>query len=275
MSSELIREIDQILNLLESSLPASMSSAENKRLENSFRKSMAVYFDSLLKAFPFAELERLYSQNVKEVAPPKRIPPPGDWEWLDTLINTFKVDLLYRVNSHMATIYIAGSAQMISYGKTKLGIPILFEGPPISQAVDWAKKYGAQLVTKMDEETKTRLAQIISDGIQNKRGIQGLARDIRKEFSDMSKARSELIAHSETGNALGQSFLDRGRDMGIDGKEWILGAGGVQGNCDDCLANAAAGVIPFEEPFPGGVMTVLQHPRCSCAVAPAMLNRID
>ncbi len=272
--SQLTAEIDQIVSLLESQLPASITNAENKRLANSFQKSLAGYFKGMADAFPYARLERLYQTNVKEAVTP--IVPSEGWDWLDTLIKAFQADLVYRLNSHLSTIYIAGSVQMISYGKTKqLGLPILYEGPPIRQAVEWAEKHAAQLVTKMDEETKTRLAQIISDGIENKRGVQGLARDIRKEFTDMSKYRSELIAKTETGNSLGQSFLDRGRDMGFEGKEWILGSGGREGNCPDCIANADAGVIPFDKSFPSGHMTVLAHPGCTCSVAPARLPEKD
>lgn len=274
LKSEAIVEINQLLRLLESRLPANIRSENNQRLAKRFQNSLAEYFKGLADAFPYYQLDRIYQLNVQEVSLPKAPPVPGNWEWLDPLLWTFKSDLLYRVNSHLGMIYVSGSAEMISWGKTKIrGLPIYYEGPPMRQAVEWAEKYGSKLVTKMDEETKARLAKIISDGIENKRGIAGLARDIRKEFEDMSRYRSELISHTETGNALGQAFLDRGRDMDIDGKEWVLGSGGREGNCQDCIDNADEGVIPFNQAFSGGVMTVLQHPGCTCACAPASLPK--
>ena len=54
----------------------------------------------------------------------------------------------------LAEIYISGQAEIITWGKTKGGIPIAYEGPPIQQAIGWAEKHGAQLVTQMDEETR-------------------------------------------------------------------------------------------------------------------------
>ena len=70
----------------------------------------------------------------------------------------------------------------------------------------------------MSEENKKRLAHTISQGIEQKRGIPGISRDIRKTFDDMSKHRSELIARTETANALSQASLDTMEDMVIDGK---------------------------------------------------------
>ena len=160
---------------------------------------------------------------------------------------------------------------MITWGKTKGGIPIAYEGPPISQAVDWAEKHAATLVTQMAEETQRRLALTISNGIANKRGIPGLARDIRKTFADMTKFRSELIARTETAEALSSASLDTMADMGIEGKEWVTA--GDDRVSDDCLGNEAEGVIPVNQSFSGGVMAPPQHPDCRCTVAPAQLPK--
>ena len=123
----------------------------------------------------------------------------------------------------------------------------------------------------MNDETKTRLARVISDGIQNKRGIPGLARDIRKTFDDMTKYRSELIAKTETRQALWAGSHERMLDMGVTGKAWVLGAGGVEGNCQDCIDNADAGDIPVEDEFPTPEGEI--HPGCTCAIAPVMLGK--
>uniref|UniRef100_A0A6M3KAJ6 Putative portal protein n=1 Tax=viral metagenome TaxID=1070528 RepID=A0A6M3KAJ6_9ZZZZ len=192
-------------------------------------------------------------------------------EVLAPLLKTFDEKIEADIAGHLTTIYVSGSAEMVSYGKTKMGVPIQFEGPPISQAVDWAEKRSAELVTEMDIETKRRLGKTISDGIKNKRGVPGLARDIRKTFDNMSKYRSELIAKTETRNALFQASHDRMIDMGITGKEWVLGAGGIEGNCPQCQANAAVGIIPVENEFPNPEGSI--HPGCTCAIAPARLGK--
>jgi len=190
---------------------------------------------------------------------------------IDPILKTLQADLVRVLSGHLSTTYGLGSAEVISWGKTKGGVPISFEGPPISQAVDWAEKYTATLVKGIDEETKKRLAYTISQGIENKRGVPGLARDIRKEFADMTKYRSELIAKTETRQALFQASHDRMVDMGIDGKEWVLGSGGADGNCEYCQANAAAGIISVNEEFPNPEGDI--HPGCTCAIAPVRLPK--
>ena len=190
---------------------------------------------------------------------------------LDPMLGTFGKTLEAEVAGHLTTIYTTGSAEMITWGKTKGGVPIAYEGPPISQAISWAEKEGARLVTQMDTETQRRLAQVVSDGIKNKRGVPGLARDIKGTFGDMTKYRSQLIARTETSNALSQASLDRMQDMGIDGKEWItVGDDRVS---DECKANGNQGVISTKKSFVSGPMAPPQHPDCRCAVAPARLKR--
>lgn len=188
---------------------------------------------------------------------------------LDPILKTFDDKLIADISGQMTEIYISGQAEMITYGKTKLGVPIAYEGPPISQAIDWAEKHGATLVKGLDEETKKRLAHTISQGIENKRGIPGLARDIRGTFTDMSKYRSQVIARTETANALSQSSLDSMNDMGIDGKEWIWGGD----EWDECGENEAQGVIPVGQAFSSGDMAPPAHPNCICAIAPARLKK--
>jgi hypothetical protein len=264
-------EIDSLIEAIAARLPASMEKAENKKLERQFRKSLFNYFQSLSDAFPYAQIEGIYKQKVKEVNAPPKSPPAGEWDnWLNAFLKAFSGQVTQSIMGHLITIYYAGNTQMMSYGFTKGGKPILFEGPPISQAVNWAHDYGAKLVTKMDEETKKRLAQVISDGINNKRGVDGITRDLRKEFTDMSRDRAKTISLTETNNALSEGALQRMKDMGVDGKQWI-----PIRPCQICADNAAAGVIPIDQPFPSGHMRTPAHPNCVCTISPARLNRRD
>jgi len=264
MTTEVDAELDLIINLLESEIPANPNSIPNLRRRKRLEGEMAKYFDKLAKAFPYSSLDRLYNRYVKE-----SIGSDID-NVLNPLLATFDETIITSVSGELAEIYLSGSAEIISYGKTKMGVPIAFEGPPISQAVDWAEKQGAKLVTQMDEETKRRLAKTISDGIANKRGIPSLARDIRGTFGDMSRYRSQLIARTETANALSQASLDRMKDMEIEGKEWVtVGDGKVSPECQN---NEAEGVIPVGQMFSSGVDAPPQHPDCRCAIAPARLK---
>jgi len=201
------------------------------------------------------------------------MPLPEDIDnLLDPILAAFHRQIRLTVGSHLVRAYLQGDAQMVSYGTTKLGLAIKFEGPPIQKAIDWATSHSAKLITRMDDETKTRLAQTISDGIQNKRGIDGLARDIRNTFDDMSKYRSKLIAQTETNTALSTASYDRMNGMGVTGKQWV-----TVGDADVRPAhqeNEAAGVIPINQPFPDGSMFCpgVDPFNCRCTLAPAMLE---
>jgi len=190
---------------------------------------------------------------------------------LDPVLATFSETLKSTIGGQVAEVYISGQAEMITWGKTKGGVPIAYEGPPIQGAIDWAGKHSATLVKGLDEETKKRLAHTISQGIENKRGIPGLSRDIRNTFGDMSKHRSELIARTETSNALSQASLDTMEDMGIGGKEWITAGDDLVS--EECEGNENEGVIPVGQTFSGGVMAPPQHPDCRCTIAPARLRK--
>ena len=174
-----------------------------------------------------------------------------------------------RIQGHLATAYIRGSAQMVEWGRTKLtDRPVFYEGPPIQEAMDYASKHTATLIKGLNDETANRMRTVISNAIKEKRGIDGLARDIRKQFNDMSRVRSQTVARTETCDALENSFMDRAKDLGVTGKEWI-----VTDPCPICEANGNAGIILINDLFPSGDLRPPAHPNCRCALAPVILER--
>lgn len=188
---------------------------------------------------------------------------------LEPIVRVLSEPLETTINGHAVTAYIEGDRELVTWGQTKGGIPIAYEGPPMEKAISYAQKHGAKLVTQMDTETKRRLAQTVSGAIKNKRGIPGLARDIRGTFDNMSKYRSEMIARTETASALSQASLDRMEAMGVDGKEWVtVGDDRVS---PECRQNEADGIIPVDQAFSSGAKGPPQHPSCRCALAPARL----
>jgi len=202
---------------------------------------------------------------------------------LDPLLAAFDVTLEAELTGELADTYMSGSAEMMTWGHTQAGIPIAFEGPPMEQAIAWAQKHSAKLVTQMDAETKDRLAKVISDGIANKRGPGGLATDIKRELGWMGRGkpsaikgltqqgRAFMIARTETAAALSQASLDAMNDMGIEGKEWVTAGDDMVS--EECEGNEAEGVIPVNQVFSGGVAAPPQHPNCRCAIAPSMIRK--
>lgn len=187
-------------------------------------------------------------------------------DFLDPILRAFTDNLIYRMNGYIVTAYIRGSAQMIAWGRTKTtDMPIYYEGPPIQQAMQYAEKHTAQLIKGLNEETRDRVRGVIENAIREKRGIDGLARDLRNQFNNMSKVRSKVIARTETCDALENAFMDRAKDLGVTHKEWI-----VTDPCPICEENGNAGAIPLNEPFPSGDMRPPAHPNCRCALAPVI-----
>lgn len=258
-----IAELDEIIAILEATIPANPNSPGNMRQRKRLERSLAEYFGRLERAFPYSKLSEIYSRHVTESIGSE------SGRILDPLLAAFDPTLTTEISGQLVETYMSGQAEMITWGTTKGGVPIAYEGPPMQYAIDWADDHGATLVKGLDEETKKRLAHTISDGIAKKRGVPGLARDIRKEFADMSRYRSQLIARTETATALSQASLDSMKDMGIEGKEWVT-AGDDRVSLE-CQGNAAEGVIPSDQAFSGGVMAPPQHPDCRCAIAPARL----
>lgn len=188
-------------------------------------------------------------------------------EFLTPIIKVLQASLKTTIEGYLVRAYIQGDKELVYWGMTKGGIPISYEGPPMEQAIKWAREHCAKLVTKMDDETKARLAQAVAEAIENKKGIPGLARNIRDEFENMSKFRSQMIARTETCDALEQSFLTRAADMGITGKEWV-----TFDPCDICAANGDEGVVPLDHVFSSGDDAPPAHPNCRCALAPARME---
>jgi len=158
-------------------------------------------------------------------------------------LSAFSKQIRARLTGQLLNIYVAGSTQMIEWGRTKTtDRPIFNEGPPMRQAFEYADARCARLVTQMDIETKDRLAKVVGNAIRDKEGIPNLARNIRREFADMTKYRSQMIARTETADALEQAFMDRSRDIGVTGKRWV-----VSDPCDVCMANGNLGTVPLDE----------------------------
>ena len=175
-----------------------------------------------------------------------------DGEWLNRILKGLDVRLLTLLSEELAGTYKDGSAHMFIEMR-QAGIDISNVTPSANAAAAWAKDYCGQLVTGLDDTSKTRIADIISNGMEQNLGADKIAANLRAEFEDMSKTRSKLIARSETMNALRQSGVDAAKEAGAEGQEWIANAN----CCDDCQENADEGVISINDDFPNDA-----HPNC-------------
>jgi hypothetical protein len=241
-----MQELTELIQLLEAQIPANPLNPANARLRKSLEKELRAYFRALADAFPYTKLDTLYMKHVKESLGAEAA------EILDAILWTFSSSLKTTLAGHLSLIYARGYAETVKWA----GLP--FEGPPSAYSVEWADKYSGTLVKGINDETRSQLGKIISDGIQNKRGPAGISRDLRSTFTDMSKVRADMISRTETAKALGEGFLDSAKQLGVKGKSVVLS----NNPCEICIANAAEGVIPLNQAFQSGNTTVPFHPNC-------------
>jgi hypothetical protein len=146
-----------------------------------------------------------------------------------------------------------------------------FEGPTMQETVESAKILHSDISKSLDSATSNRVAQIISNGIRNKRGLPGISRDIRTEFPTIDKSTSDILAQTETNFTLSLGAMDKMLVMGVDGKRWIT----CKEPCEICAKNSNNGVTAIGQPFSSGHMQTPAHDGCRCAISPAILNRKD
>lgn len=249
--------LDELIPIVEARIPGNVNAPANQKHVARVRRVMVRYFESLEASFPYGDIDAIYKRFVIRESAEKETK-----DAIETLIKLASVRLEMELAGYLVDIYIDGSLEVMEYA----GIP--YEGPPIQEAIDYANKRCATMITKMDEESKRQIARIVSDSIKNKRGIPGLRADIRRQFRDMTVRRADMIARTETNDALSQATLDRGKEMGVDGKEWLSYDG-----CEICETNSGDGVIPINEMFSNGDDRPPAHPHCKCNLALAKLER--
>lgn len=133
-------------------------------------------------------------------------------------------------------------------------------------AVQAAKDHAAELVSGVDERTRSMVRDLIAGGLENNIGADAIADGISDSglFSD---ERADLIARTEVSRANSEAALDGYRaardDAGVAVKKsWLLGPD----PCQICEGNADDGDIDLDDDFSSGDDAPPAHPNCECAV---------
>lgn len=149
----------------------------------------------------------------------------------------------------------------------QLGVAL---GPSLADdfAIEYARTRTAQLLRidgsiNLVQATRLRVKSIISQALEEGRGISEITTTLRRDFS-FSTSRADMIARTETATSLGQGHKKAALQLGHREKAWKTQ------NDDlveaECRRNEAAGWIAISDSFPAGVDTIPQHPRCRCVV---------
>lgn len=132
------------------------------------------------------------------------------------------------------------------------------------EAADYAAMHAGELVSGIDARTTDLIADAVSQGIEERLGVEGTAGLIRAVVMDMTRQRAELIAQTEMANAMSQAALRKMERLEVEYKRWILS----DDPCPICEDNADE-VIPLGDLFSSGDEAPPAHPRCRCAVTGA------
>lgn len=62
----IVKELDELLALLEANIPANPESPKNKKLADDLERDLKKYFDSLEDAVPMEKLEQIYSKYAEQ-----------------------------------------------------------------------------------------------------------------------------------------------------------------------------------------------------------------
>jgi hypothetical protein len=128
----------------------------------------------------------------------------------------------------------------------------------------WLRAHSlTKLVGNLPEASITRLRNALADAWSAGGSVNQLVRAIHAVFPDLSDQQAAIIAQTEANTAYNVGRLALAREVGAQEKSWS--ADGTDA-CDDCRQQIAAGWIPIDDPFPGGVVTPCLHEGCDCGV---------
>jgi len=108
----------------------------------------------------------------------------------------------------------------------------------------------------------------LADRVVDMLTLEPSVRDVAKAISDIteSPAKAELIAVTETTRGMTAATYSIYRDLDVANVEFLATDDGKV--CPLCIANEEQGPIPIDAEFEHGAPPV--HPRCRCALLPAL-----
>jgi hypothetical protein len=142
----------------------------------------------------------------------------------------------------------------------------LKSGTAISEDVAgrWLRDHSlTKLRGNFSEVSITQLRNALADAWAAGGSFNQLVDAIHSVFADFSEERAAVIAQTEGNTAYNVARMAMAHDIGMEEKIWS--ADGTDA-CEECQLQIAAGWLPIDEPFPGGVMFPCLHDGCDCGV---------
>lgn len=264
--SELMTLVDSTLELLEAiQRPLFIDTPEGHKRVAALQRKVAAYFRGLKKSFPLVRTAEIYKKHdkLREAASDiERELILVYNEWLEGEREALHNVLAESVKVSAEAGFTGELAEWIAKYELKAPVDVR---PLIPKSL--TEKLALRIeevVVGVDKETAKQLAQVVTEGVKNQRGIPGITRDIHDRFDDMSLSRAKAIARTETNELFSMGSRAAADVVGSTEKEWIKRSGYP---CDICDGNADVGRIPIDEEFPSGHDHTSGHTHCTCDVA--------
>jgi len=158
------------------------------------------------------------------------------------------------------------------------------DAPPLtSQAArEYIKQYNFDLVKGVTQTMADQMRTTIDAGLEQGKTINEIQQELTDKVPEVSLARAETIARTETARAYQHGSLKQAEELGFDSKRWSL-SGNPCGLCEGAAAASGAKKVTIGEPFfaagetisgtDGRTYTMTRpvyaasdlHPNCSCS----------
>ena len=144
------------------------------------------------------------------------------------------------------------------------------------RAVEYLEKHAAEAVTQINDTTRDRIGNIVTQGLDEGWSYQKMADEIENRFEEFAvgrpqehiRSRAEHVAVTETANAYESGLNEVAGEMKKQGLEMEKYWENVGDNkvSDGCQENTNAGWIPYDESFPSGDQHSPRFPGCRCSI---------
>jgi SPP1 gp7 family putative phage head morphogenesis protein len=136
------------------------------------------------------------------------------------------------------------------------------------RAVAWFHEHGGSVdyIAGIQENTGTRIKEIITDGLKKGQSYSQTAKQISDQFDEFSRARATRIAVYETAQAYEQGnmlFAQSLKDDGVEMEKMYQTSEDALVS-DLCRGNQDDGWIPIDEFHSSGVQEPPGHVNCRC-----------
>lgn len=135
--------------------------------------------------------------------------------------------------------------------------------PELDRAVAGSMKLVAGMKRTAREQMRAMMVRTMESG----ETFEAFARDLRREFPVLARARALTIAVTEYARVASGATREAYRAAGVTGKQWNTVDDDLV--CAICAANEEQGPIPIDEEFESGDQNAPAHPKCRCNLSSA------